>query len=567
MSGNQTATYIYVIVSMIQQTNMEIMEQEKKKKVDPVKQAYANVLQFITNSFYSEPGETIYVQIDNESKENNFYDGKRIVLSSELLDAFGKLNLPRFLVYYHELGHHLYSKGMFQLIDTWQKQTTGPLEWKTNYHHLVNWIEDYYIESRLKREHSYLTDVLNCIRKMPPEFNISEIQYAFNYFYVHEAPTPALTYIDQVMFKKYVDKLLQLRDTNKTRFGHGILTTLSIKKSNETLFAETVIEFYNWCVSKKIFDDQQQMPPLRNPNQHLEPGKGTKPGEFLQQIQDMINNKGHFNESQNKTKSDGSATSDHSKEIGKLISKYKEATHIKESTDMLQEHLVQEKTLVDKELLDMSMRSQTEGHTIDGLFTNRYKDSIIIQSKVNVPNFFNPNRLVDQNLFLEKAHTYMNVAIYRDISGSTEGNTHRLMSKVIEKLLEQIPVDVTYYLYSSGDISILEVPYIKWDNSEIKPPEYEQNPLFKKLGGGTNSDAIADVITQQLSDKWLNIIITDGDLNSLMARDNISALLKNVFAIAVHGDLNPNVKGIVIKSEDQINDINTAMQSLDLYMK
>jgi hypothetical protein len=52
-----------------------------------------------------------------------------------------------------------------------------------------------------------------------------------------------------------------------------------------------------------------------------------------------------------------------------------------------------------------------------------------------------------------------------------------------------------------------------------------------------------------------------------MARDNISALLKNVFAIAVHGELTDKVKGIVIKNESQINDINTAMQSLDLYMK
>jgi hypothetical protein len=237
---------------------------------------------------------------------------------------------------------------------------------------------------------------------------------------------------------------------------------------------------------------------------------------------------------------------------------------IKEATDMLQEHLVQEKTLIEKEMLDMSIQSASNQQTIDGLFTNKYKDSMIIQPKVNVVNFFNPNRLVDQNLFLERGHTYMNVAIYRDISGSTEGATHKLMSKVIEKLLEQIPVDVTYYLYSSGNVSILEVPYVKWEDSEQAPKEYENNPLFEQLGGGTNSDAIADVITQQLSDKWLNIVITDGDLNSLMARDNINALLKNVFAVAVHGQLDKNVKGICIKNETEINELNTAMQSLDL---
>jgi hypothetical protein len=536
-----------------------------KKALDPIKQAYANVLQFITNNFYTQPGEEITVQIDETSIENNLYDGKRIVLSGQLLDAFGKLNLPRFLVYYHELGHHLYSKGMFNLIDTWQKQTTGPLEWKTNYHHLINWVEDYYIEARLKREHTYLTDVINCIRKMPPEYDISQIQYAFNYYYVHEAPTPSLVYLDQIVFKKYLDKLLQLRDSNKTRFGYGILTTLSIKKSNETLFAETIIEFYNWCLSKDIFNDERKLPPLRNPNQHLEPGKGQTTKEFLQGIQNMFDDKNHIKDTGPKTDSTGGTSSDHSKAIGKInISGYKEMSHIKQSTDMLQDHLVQEKTLIDKEMLDMSVRPETQRHTLDGLFTPNYVESMIIQPRVNVVNFFNPNRIVDQRLFLERGHTYMNVAIYRDISGSTSGHTHYLMSQVTEKLFENIPVDITYYLYASGNVSIVEVPYVKWENDNDKPKEYTSNPLFEQLGGGTNSDAIADVITQQLSDKWLNIIITDGDLNSLMGRDNINALLKNVFAIAVHGTLDRGVNGIEIKDATKINDIVNAMQTLNI---
>ena len=46
------------------------------------------------------------------------------------------------------------------------------------------------------------------------------------------------------------------------------------------------------------------------------------------------------------------------------------------------------------------------------------------------------------------------------------------------------------------------------------------------MTGGTNSGAIADVITEQLNDKWLNIIITDGDLSDLMHRDNINSLLE-----------------------------------------
>ena len=98
----------------------------------------------------------------------------------------------------------------------------------------------------------------------------------------------------------------------------------------------------------------------------------------------------------------------------------------------------------------MSQRIQSEATTLDGLFSARDKDSSLIQSKVNVPNFFNPNRLVDQVLFKEKLHVYMNVAIYRDVSGSTTGNTHTLMHQVCEQLYKDIPVNITYYLYASG---------------------------------------------------------------------------------------------------------------------
>jgi hypothetical protein len=118
--------------------------------------------------------------------------------------------------------------------------------------------------------------------------------------------------------------------------------------------------------------------------------------------------------------------------------------------------------------------------------------------------------------------------------------------------MKEVPVDVKYYLYSSGEISILEIDYIPWEYDKDTPQVYESNELFKQLGGGTNSDAIADVITEQLSDKWLNIIVTDGDLNSLMQRENIHSLLKNVLVISVHSDLPDNLLGISIRQTRDI---------------
>ena len=77
------------------------------------------------------------------------------------------------------------------------------------------------------------------------------------------------------------------------------------------------------------------------------------------------------------------------------------------------------------------------------------------------------------------------------------------------------------------------------------------------MSGGTNSSAIADVITEQLDDKWLNIIITDGDLHDLMRRDNIQSLLENVFVISVDNDssLNDVPNKIIINDESEIKSI------------
>lgn len=541
---------------------MDITEEEValSPPADKTKQAYVKILQFLTDNFYSDGKQKIDVTLSNKGEEHNYYDQQSIVLSEQIVDAFGALNLPRFVVYYHELGHYLYSKGLFDLVDAWVKINAGALEWKKGYHHLLNWIEDYYIENCLKKEHPYLTDVLNCIKRLPPDYDIKAIEYAFNYWYINETPTPALQYLDQVTFKSYIMRLLTMREGGKTRFGQGVLTTLSIKQTNDTKFALLLIEFYNWCVSIGILPKDQTMPPLQNPNNHLEmPGAddGSDMGD------DTGGDQGQ-NSTNNKKQGEQGSSSDHSHNVGTNSNLYREVTPVQSATTIFKDELVQENKLIAHELLDMSQRVDSINATLDGLFNTKDHDSAIIQSKVIVPNFFNPCRLMDQILFREKDHTYMNVAIYRDISGSTTGKIHTLMSAVCDKLYEDIPVDVTYYLYASGKISIIEAPYVQWDDSSNIPNIYMENPLFRELRGGTNSGAIADVITQQLSDKWLNIIITDGDLYDLMGRDNIYGLLKNVFVISVSHDLGEGLQGVTIKTKEDIACINNVLGTINL---
>ena len=520
------------------------------------KLAFSKVLQFITNTFYADPDNPILISLEKD-KGSNYYDERKIVLSTELMDAFKAHNLPRFIVYYHELGHLLYSKGYFKLIRTWRKITNGPLAWSDKYSHLFNWIEDFYMEDKLIKEHSYLTDVIRCITRLPPEYDINRIEYAFNFYYVNKAPTPALSYLDQVSFITYIKQLMTLRDYQIVPFGNGVLSNLAIRPSNDTKFALLLIEFYDWCVSRKIFPPDKPLPELSTPINHLE----VKPSSGAPQPVEATSSEVKVAPQEH---TESGSYSDHSKEVGKI--EYEERLPVKKPADtgLIKDELVQENKLIDKEMLDLSQIVQSDRFVLDGLFTNRYKKTSVTQSKVIIPNFYNPNRLLDQGLFKRRRRSYMNVAIYRDISGSVGTQYHKLMHEICELLMEHISVPITYYLYASGKISVVEIPYVPWEDLNDVPTLYEKNRLFKQLEGGTNSSAIADVITQQFSDKWLNIIITDGDLADLMRRDNIMALLKNVFVVSIGSQVEPGLLGVTAKVGEDISHVIPTLASIKM---
>ena len=67
--------------------------------------------------------------------------------------------------------------------------------------------------------------------------------------------------------------------------------------------------------------------------------------------------------------------------------------------------------------------------------------------------------------------------------------------------------------------------------------------------------------------KWLNIIITDGDLDQLMRRDNIMELLKNVFVVYVGVDESSIVDGllgVVVNSVEDLAKINPVLSTINL---
>lgn len=519
--------------------------------------ATIKLLEDITQNHYSPDGTRVKIQLSGDS---NHYDHtqKAIHLNRKLFNEFFKLRLPRFCVFYHELGHYLYSEPCTHLLEKWTKnRLNNSIIYHQKYFHLINWLEDYYIEWRLLKEYPYLTDVLQCIKKLKLEYDINAIEYTFNYYYLTGKASPALSPADGATFTNYIQTILTIR-INKL-FGTGVLSVLTQQNNPNMSYIRTVIEFYNWCVSVGIFPPDTALPALSIPSNVIVPVVAdSKDGDGLS----LVTTPGDSVTSTTPGNKTGAYT-DYSKDaIGRPTITYVERTAITTPIDIFKDIVDDEERRINTEYIDIMMKMQTEQTTLSGLFNARLEDTAIIQPKVIVKNFFNPNRLQDQVLFQKPTHTYKYVNVYRDISGSTNGTTHTLINEVCKHLQSHIPVNIGYYLYSSGQISIMQVAFIDWPEYNRAPTEYVNDPIFRQLSGGTNSGAIANVITEQLSDNWLNIIITDGDLYDLMRRDNISALLKNVFVVVVGNKYSlkyPGLCHIYIEDYADINLINNAI--------
>ena len=482
-------------------------------------EALTRVFQEVVNNFYKQ-GVTVSL---SDTPDTAYCQGDNITLPRHLLEEFTAQKLPRFTVLYHELGHALYSHDLNSLIEKWSNlpASHNSFMFDEKYMHLLNWIEDYYIEKQLVKDYPFLNDLISCLKQLTLPYDIEAIDKAFNHYYVKGYATLELSANDAYVFTNYIHKLLDLRKSNG--FGRGPISLLSLK-SRETQYIKTIIEFYNWCVTKCIFDNQTKLPPLSNPNMTTNNSTANNNPQGQSQGTDQSSGDGQDKGAQ------GGSYSDHSHMVGVTVESLPK--YDAQEVAMFSDKFIAEQKLIKQEIAKQFKVESTE-QSLDGLFNSIFKDTSIIQPKVIVQNFFNPNRLVDQVLFKTPDKSFNNVSIYRDISGSTSGDRHHLINEICKFLDTKIPIAYNFYLYSSGNISILQTSFEDWDEDDIVPDVYNSDPIFQQMGGGTNSSAIADVISEQLNDKWLNIIITDGDLHDLMRRQNIQSLLENVFVISI----------------------------------
>ena len=503
------------------------------------------VFEEVVNNFYKK-GVSVSL---SDTPDTAYCNGDDIVLPTHLLEEFTRQKLPRFTVMYHELGHALFSDGMNKLIDKWSNlpHSHNSFQYQEKYHHLLNWVEDFYIENELVLKYPFLTDIIGCLKRLTYPYDLMDIDKAFNHYYIKGHASPTLAPIDGLYFTQTLHKLIELRTHNT--FGRGPISLLS-SKSRESQFIKTLIEFYNWCVSKQIFDDQQTLPPLMNPNMTV--SNGPLGGSPSTQDSTSGDNQGS-NDDQGPivdNPANGGSYSDHTHIVGvqQIVPQFDPT-----EAALFSDHYIAEQKLI-KKAIEKQFKVESTQQSLDGLFNTLFKDSNIIQPKIIVPNFFNPNRLIDQVLFKAPDKSYNNVSIYRDISGSTQwGPEFKLINNICKFLDDKIPIAYNFYLYASGDISILQTSFEDWPDSADVPEVYDDDPIYNQMGGGTNSSAIADVISEQLNDRWLNIIITDGDLNDLMRRDNIKSLLDNVFVISTEDcrDIKDNCPNYIIVSEEE----------------
>lgn len=499
---------------------------------------YVEAFKFILNEYYQVNGND-NVRVNNEMEAYYSLNDHLMVLGEPLLDLFTSAKLPRFTLFYHETGHVLFSRPAFKLTEEWIANKVYPIQFIEPYHHLMNWIEDFYIEDKMVKTFPYLQNIIQCLKLVPLDDPLS-IKKVFNYYYHTGKGSPALQPADQQIFLNYINQGLMYR--NNPAFGRTPLSQFG-RNAVESMYIKYIKDFYDWCVSKKIFDPKNPTPTAPHPvvqYTQVPNGQGQGQGQGAAQNGNQSGNGGGH----------GAYTT----QVGNTTYK----VYIPQHSDPT----ILEK-FKDEQGKYVMGRTSTSVSSLQGMFNNTYRNTTAITNRPIIKNFFNVNKILEGILFKKQNKVFNGCSIFRDVSGSTHGSVHEKMNDVILALKKDLPVNFKYYLYGSGDVSIIEVPFIDWSDSSNPPQEYQDDPMFQQLGGGTNSGAIANVITEQLNSKWLYILITDGDLDDLFDKDNIDALLENVFVVFVGNEtnnytdkINPDNYIVITENTDTNNIIN-----------
>lgn len=487
-------------------------EEEKKKmrsKEDVGKTSFfikwfEKYLNSIYSSFYKTEG-TVEIKHGVDGGHVNL-ESLKIVLFDKLINDLWASKVPPLLVFYHEIGHVLYT--------TEELSIYGKSLSETNFN-LLNWIEDFYIEDRLMKELYFIKPYIKMLHEVVPDFidDWQKPHFAFHYYYCYEGMTPR--WMDKeplsigIEFKQYIEQLKHLRASFSNRFARE-------------KFIRKFEDFYMFCVKHRILTKETPPPPMDPSGKGAGEPIGTSKGPGGRYTGDSSESGGTFTGPETEGTSEDITGETYKDDEGEDVSESKiihppfKPLHPKKGFDPVFADLLSglekefEKTMFDSFKLAKKGKPELVPLTIATTSPRSMVDPIAIET-------------CRSDIYLEyttEDFAYTAYNLFIDVSGSVGHNlTFNTIGKKIIDIIRHYP----YAVYGYGN------DVIKWNQEKI------DNILKLTCRDGTESPIIGDIILEKKELGNLNIILSDGDLSNLCRRKDISEITKQylfVFIVA-----------------------------------
>ena len=511
---------------------------------------FEKYLNSIYSSFYKSDG-SLKIKPGSEGGFVNL-DSMEITLFEKLVTDLWESGVPPLLVFYHEIGHVLYTTGE---VTTWANALTPPV------FNLFNWLEDFYIEDKLMKELYFIKPYIRMLHEVVPDFidDWEKPKFALHYYYCYEGLTPR--WMDKTkpepigaQFKRYIEQLKHLRSTFTSRFARE-------------KFVRLFEEFYMFCTKHGILSKETPPPPMDPSGEGSGTGEGSGKGKGT--------GKGSGKGGTHTGSGSGTGgTTEGEDDSGE--EKAGEGTYADdEGEDVPESKIIRPpfKPLdvakgfdpVLKELMDMIEKEYEKSMYDSFRLAKRGKPELV---PITLPTT-SPRSMVDpvaietgrSDIYLEystEEFAYTAYNLFIDVSGSVGHNpTFNQLGKNIIDIIKHYP----YAVYGYGN------NVTKWDQKKI------DDILSLHCSDGTESPIIGDIILEKKELGNLNIILSDGDLGNLCRRKDISEITKQylfVFVVSSYGGWGGHAEKYFTKNQwfvlNKVSDLPAGLEHLKKYI-
>lgn len=463
---------------------------------------FEKYLNSIYTSFYVAEGK-VSIKPGHEGGFVNL-DSMEIVLYEKIINDLWASSIPPLLIFYHEIGHVLYTtEALTSYGNSLDKQTFN----------LLNWIEDFFIEAELMKKLYFIKPYIQMLHEVVPDFidDWEKPHFALHYYYCYEGLTPrwmTKAGIDKE-FKRYIEQLKHLRVSFSSRFARE-------------KFIRMFEEFYMFCVKHKILTPETPRPPMEP---RLEEDKeGIVKGPGGSHTGDDAGTGGSIAEGEG-TDEEGAKEGDYADDEGEDVKESKiirppfKPLDITKGFDPMFKELMEimgkeyNKSLYDSfklakkgkpELVPITRATSSPRSMIDPIAIETMRDDIYLEYTIE-----------------DFSYTAYNLFI--DVSGSVGYNTtFNTLGRDIINIIKHYP----YAVYGYGN------NVTKWDQKKI------DNIMKLRCGDGTESPIIGDIILEKKELGNLNIVLSDGDLANLCRRPDIKEITQQylfIFVVSSYG--------------------------------